>query len=202
MKSICVFCGSSPGAKPEYGQAVQSLGRELARRRLTLVYGGGSVGLMGRMAQAALEAGGEVVGVTPKRMVEMEVVHQGLTRLHIVESMHERKALMAELSDAFIAAPGGFGTIEEFFEALTWTQLGFHRKPCGLLNVGGFYGKLLDFLDTLVSQRFVHEAHRAMILVEESPQRLLDRLAAFQLPRADKAAWALRMTREAESGME
>ncbi len=196
MKRICVFCGSSPGDRKEYGQAARLLGRTLAERRLALVYGGGNVGLMGQLAAAALEAGGEVIGVIPQRLVEMEVAHLGLTQLQVVGSMHERKARMAELADAFIAAPGGFGTIEEFFEVLTWAQLGLHQKPCGLLNTCGYYGPLLDFLDAAVARRFVQPASRGMILVEEDPALLLERLAVFQPPPVDKAAWALHLNRD------
>ena len=138
MKRVCVFCGSSIGAKPAYAEAARNMGRLIAERRIGLVYGGGNVGLMGVIADAALEAGGEVIGVIPLALADREIAHTGLTQLHIVDSMHTRKAMMAELSDAFIAMPGGVGTFEELFEAITWTQLGLHRKPCGLLNVDGF----------------------------------------------------------------
>ncbi|MEN4099329.1 MAG: TIGR00730 family Rossman fold protein, partial [Anaerolineaceae bacterium] len=155
MKRICVFCGSSPGARPEYLDAAAALGQALARRGLGLVYGGGRLGLMGAIARAALAAGGEVTGVIPRGLVEREVGFTELNDLRVVESMHERKALMIELSDGFIALPGGLGTIEEFFEALTWGQLGLHQKPCGLLNVSGYFDHLVAFLDNVRAEQFV-----------------------------------------------
>src|ERR1043165_174167 len=145
FRRVCVFCGSSPGARPEYRQAAEAMGRLLASRRIGLVYGGGNVGLMGLLADAALSAGGEVIGVIPRHLDAREVAHRGLPDLRVVASMHERKALMADLSDAFIALPGGLGTLEEMFEILTWAQLGLHRKPCGLLNVLGYFDRLLSF---------------------------------------------------------
>jgi len=186
MKRICVFCGSSPGAQPEYEQAAQELGRVLAARNLGLVYGGGSVGVMGAIADAVLQEGGEVIGVIPKKLAQKRVAHPNLSKLHIVGSMHERKALMADLADAFIALPGGIGTIEEFFEVLTWAQLSIHRKPCGLLDVCQYYRKLLDFLDHAVSQRFLKQEHRAMVLVAETPEILLQKLQSYQVPQVDK----------------
>jgi uncharacterized protein (TIGR00730 family) len=196
MKRICVFCGSSPGAKPDYAQAARSLGRALAARKITLVYGGASVGIMGQLADACLEAGGEVIGVIPKKLVEMEVAKTELAHLRIVDSMHERKALMAELSDGFIALPGGLGTIEEFFEALTWAQLGMHQKPCGLLNTNGFYDTLATFLHHLVEQQFVERDHCEMIQIDKTPEGLLRRFDAYHPPKANKAAWVLEMTRK------
>ena len=167
MKRVCVYCGSSPGARPDYARAARDLGRTLASEGLGVVYGGSNVGLMGQLADGVLEGGGEVIGVIPRMFVNKGIDHWGLTEVRIVDSMHERKALMADLSDAFIALPGGIGTIEEFFEALTWAQLGIHGKPCGLLNVCGYYDKLLDFLDHVVAQRFLREQHRAMVLVAQ-----------------------------------
>jgi uncharacterized protein (TIGR00730 family) len=180
LKSVCVFCGASPGARPIYREAAENLGRSLAERGLTLVYGGGAVGLMGVVADAALAAGGEVIGIIPQSLERAEIGHKGLTRLEVVDGMHARKARMAELADAFISLPGGLGTLEELFEVWTWGQLGYHAKPLGLLEVDGFYGRLTDFLDHLVAERFVREAHRAMLQVSESPAELLDRLAAWQ----------------------
>ena len=194
MKRICVFCGSSPGARPEYVQAARHLGEMLAQRGLTLVYGGAKVGTMGQVARAALAAGGKVIGVIPRALVQMEVAYTDLPDLRVVDSMHERKALMADLSDAFIALPGGLGTIDEFFEVLTWAQLGMHHKPCGLLNVCGYYDQLIDFLDHAVAQQFVHETHRRTVLEAESAEAMLDAFAAYQPPRANKAEWILRMS--------
>lgn len=186
VKAVCVFCGSNPGRREEYRDGAIALATEIVRRGLTLVYGGGSVGLMGVIGDAAMAAGGRVVGVTPQRLVEKEVAHQGLTELRIVGSMHERKALMADLSDAFIAMPGGIGTFEEFFEVLTWNQLGYHAKPCGVLNAGGYYDRLLGFLDHSVEQGFIRAEHRGMIVADDDPARLLDRLAAYHLPEVTK----------------
>jgi uncharacterized protein (TIGR00730 family) len=182
VKAVCVFCGSSRGARPEYEAAAARLGQAIARSGRTLVYGGGRVGLMGVLGDAAMAAGGRVIGVTPRRLVEKEVAHHGLTELRVVESMHARKAMMAELSDAFIAMPGGVGTFEEFFEVLTWSQLGFHSKPCGLLNVAGYYDPMLAFLDHAVEQGFVRAEHRAIVLTDTEPTALLDRLSAFDMP--------------------
>lgn len=182
MKAVCVFCGSSSGVRPEYRAAAEQLGRAIVEAGLTLVYGGGRVGLMGALGDAAMAAGGRVIGVTPRRLVEKEVAHHGLTELRVVESMHERKAMMAELSDAFVAMPGGVGTFEEFFEVLTWSQLGFHAKPCGLLNVSGYYDPMLSFLDHSVEQGFVRAEHRAIVLTDSEPAQLLERLATFDMP--------------------
>jgi uncharacterized protein (TIGR00730 family) len=173
---ICVYCGSREGSQPAYAQAARDLGAELARRGLGLVYGGGRIGLMGVLADAVLAAGGTVTGVIPRALVSKEVAHLDLKDLRIVGSMHERKALMAELSDGFIALPGGFGTLEEMFEILTWSQLRLHAKPCGLLNVEGFYDSLLAFLDHAVKEDFIRARLRASVLVETDPARLLDLL--------------------------
>lgn len=172
-----MFCGSSPGSEDIYRTATVSLARELANRGIGLVYGGATVGLMGVLADSVLAAGGEVIGVLPRAMVEREIAHLGLTHLHIVESMHERKALMAELSDAFVALPGGFGTFEEFCEAVTWTQLGLHNKRCGLLNVAGFYDSLLALFDRAVADGFLKPQNRTIVAAEADPAALLDRLA-------------------------
>jgi uncharacterized protein (TIGR00730 family) len=186
LKRLCVFAGSSRGAREEYAEAAERLARELVKRRYGLVYGGGKVGMMGVLADATLAAGGEVIGVIPKALLEKEVAHGGLTELRVVASMHERKAMMAELSEGFIALPGGLGTLEEFFEVLTWAQLGLHPKPCGLLNVSGYYDRLLDFLDLTVEERFVKSQHRALVLISTSPADLLDRLAAYRPPHVEK----------------
>lgn len=193
MKRICVFCGSSSGEAPEYVQAAQQLGALLARRGLGLVYGGGKVGLMGCLAKAGLAAGGEVIGVIPRWLVEKQLALTTVSELRVVDSMHARKMAMAELSDGFLALPGGIGTLEEFFEVWTWAQLGLHQKPCGLLNVRGYYTPLLGFLDHMATQRFIEAVPREMILVEEQAERLLTRMEAYQAPTVDKAAWALQM---------
>lgn len=182
MKSICVYCGSNTGARESYRLAARELGTELAGRGITLVYGGGNVGLMGVVADAALAAGGRVIGIIPRALMEKELGHTGLTELRVVASMHERKSQMAELADGFIALPGGFGTLEELCEVATWTQLGFHRKPCGVLNVDGFYDGLLSFLDHATGERFVRPEHRGIVLACRQPAELIDRLAAFELP--------------------
>ena len=186
MNSLCVFCGSNPGASPAYAEAAARLGRTLAGRGLNLVYGGGQVGLMGVVADAALAAGGTVTGVIPEALATRELAHAALSDLRVVGSMHERKARMSELSDGFIALPGGIGTLEEWFEVWTWSQLGFQPKPCGLLNVAGYYDHLLAFLDHMTAERFLTEIHREMVVVDDDPERLLDRLAAWQPPRVRK----------------
>jgi uncharacterized protein (TIGR00730 family) len=186
MKRVCVYCGSSIGAQPIYREMAEAMGALLARRGIGLVYGGGNVGLMGVVADAALAAGGEVIGVIPHSLANREIAHAGVTDLRVVDSMHTRKAMMAELSDAFIAMPGGVGTFEEFFEAVTWTQLGVHRKPCGLLNVGGFYAPLAAFIDQAVTEGFIKPVHRAMIVVDDDPERLLNSLATVKLPDVPK----------------
>lgn len=177
LRSICVFCGASTGNNPIYREAAEQLGRELAARGVRLVYGGGAVGLMGVVADAAMAAGGEVIGIIPQSLQTSEIGHSGLTRLEVVDGMHARKARMAELSDAFIALPGGLGTLEELFEVWTWGQLGYHAKPLGLLEVNGFYSKLSGFLDHLVTEGFVRPPHRAMLQRSESPAELLELLS-------------------------
>jgi len=183
---IGVFCGSNSGDDAAFAEAARSLGRLLASRKIGIVYGGGSVGLMGELADAALSEGGEVVGVIPRAMWEREIGHRGLTQLHVVETMHERKALMAELSDAFLALPGGLGTLEEIFEIWTWAQLGLHRKPCGFLNVNGFYTPLVGFLDSAVAAGFIRPQHRAIAIVDSDANVLLDRFAAYEPPAVHK----------------
>ena len=173
---ICVFCGSRAGARPAYADAARALGVELARRKLGLVYGGGGVGLMGTIADAVLAAGGEATGVIPESLVARELAHAGLTELHVVASMHERKAKMASLARAFAVLPGAYGTLDETCEALTWTQLGLQSKPCGLLNVEGYFDPLLAFLDHAVREGFLDRENRGILLVEEDPARLLSRL--------------------------
>lgn len=180
LRSICVFCGASLGANPIYAETAAELGRSLAKAGVTLVYGGGEVGLMGVVADAAMAAGGEVIGVIPQSLQDSEVGHRGLTRLEVVSGMHARKARMAELSDAFIALPGGLGTLEELFEVWTWGQLGYHKKPLGLLEVNGFYGKLTGFLDHLVEERFVRQQHRSMLQIRDTPEALLEALQAWE----------------------
>ena len=186
MKRVLVFCGSSPGRIPEYADAAADLGRLLAQRGLETVYGGASVGLMGAVADGALAAGGRVIGVIPTRLVEHEIAHAGLTELRIVETMHERKALMAKLSDAVIALPGGTGTLDELFELFTWSQLGLHRKPLGLLDVAGYWQPLLVFLHHAVNERFLRAEHLDTLLVEQHPAALLDRLASHEHRAFDK----------------
>lgn len=200
MKRICVFCGSSPGTNPDYLRAAQELGRILAERNLTLVFGGARVGIMGQLAKAVLQANGEVIGVIPRQLVEMEVAYTQLEELHVVDSMHARKALMAELADGFIVLPGGLGTLEEFFEILTWSQLGMHYKPCGLLNTCRYYDRLMEFLDQMVEQGFVEQIHREMIQIDEKPDRLLDTFQTYQAPQVSKAAWVLQMTENLSEG--
>jgi uncharacterized protein (TIGR00730 family) len=186
MRSVCVFCGSNLGAQPEYGRAAEAFGRAVAARGLTLVYGGAKVGLMGLLADAALAAGGEVVGVIPAALVAREIAHDGLTALHEVESMHARKARMADLADGFVALPGGAGTLEEVFEVWTWGQLGHHAKPVGFLNVAGFFDSLFAFLDHAERERFMRPAHRGMLSVESDAERLLDRLKTYVPPTVTK----------------
>lgn len=189
MKRICVFCGSSAGSRPEYGKAANDLARALTARSIGLVYGGASVGTMGVLARAVLEANGEVIGVIPAALAEREVAFEELPDLRVVDSMHERKALMVELADGFIALPGGLGTLEELCEVLTWGQLGMHSKPCGLLNVCGYFDELLRFLDTAAEEKFILPVHRSMILVGEEPEGLLDGFDSYQPPVVDKARW-------------
>ena len=184
--NLCVFAGSSPGAHGDYRATAERLGRSLARRGIGLVYGGARVGLMGQLADAVLAHDGQVTGVIPDSLMTKEIAHDGLTALHVVSSMHARKALMADLSAGFIALPGGWGTLEELFEVLTWAQLGLHRKPCGLLNVRGFYDRLLAFIDHSIEQRFVRPEYRAMMQVAETPDALLDLFAAYVPPAVPK----------------
>jgi uncharacterized protein (TIGR00730 family) len=198
MQRICVFCGSSPGARPEYLQAARELALALTKRNIGLVYGGARVGVMGEIAAAVLKNGGDVIGVIPKELVEKEVAFTELADLRVVGSMHERKAKMAELADGFIALPGGLGTIEELSEVLTWAQLGMHNKPCGLLNVCQFYDSLIAFLDHVMMQQFIEPEHRAMLLVDERPDALLDKFATYQPPAMDKAQWVIHMTNMAK----
>jgi uncharacterized protein (TIGR00730 family) len=180
VQRICVFCGANVGARPAYAEAADELARLLVAEGVGVVYGGTEVGLMGRLADAALAEGGEVIGVIPGALVDKEIAHRGLTDLRVVASMHERKALMAELSDAFVALPGGLGTLEELFEVYTWSQLGLHRKPCGLLDVEGYYAGIAAFLEHAVEERFLREEHRAMLVVEEDPRTLLDHLLDWE----------------------
>ena len=186
MPRICVFSGSSDGRRPAYREAAAALGRTLVARGFDLVYGGAHVGLMGAVADATLAAGGQVIGVIPEALVTRELAHTGLTDLRVVSSMHERKALMADLSDGFIALPGGWGTFEELFEVLTWGQLGLHAKPCGLLNVEGYFDPLLVFLQHAFDEQFVRREYAGWLSVSESPGTLLDRLAAFEPPQVRK----------------
>jgi hypothetical protein len=185
-RNICVFTGSRHGSRPHYAEAAGALGRELVGRGYGLVYGGGNVGLMNVVANTVLELSGRVTGVIPNSLVSKEVAHRGLTELRVVGSMHERKAVMAELSDGFVAMPGGIGTMEEFFEVLSWAQLGLHEKPCGLLNVSGYYDALIRFLDHAVSQDFIKAKHRALMLVQENPGKLLDCFEQSWLARSPK----------------
>lgn len=193
MKSVCVFAGSSFGANSAFERAASDLGAEIAARGLRLVYGGASVGLMGAVADAALEAGGEVTGVLPRALSDLEIAHTGLTELHIVESMHARKTAMADASDGFVALPGGLGTLEEIFEVWTWTQLGVHAKPVGFLNVDGFFDDLFAFLDRAVSSGFIKQTHRNLAVVGNQASRLLDELAAADIAYAAK--WIARSDR-------
>ena len=180
---ICVFCGAAGGRSPAYAAAARDLGGLLAKRGIGLVFGGGKVGLMGELADAVLEAGGRAVGVIPQALVEREIAHEGLTELHVVENLHQRKALMAELSEAFLTLPGGIGTMEELFEVWTWGKLGLHGKPCGLLNVGGYFDSLGALADQMVAEGFLEPVYREMLLLEERPDVLLDRLEAYLPPR-------------------
>ena len=187
MNRICVFCGSSDGARPEYAAGARALAAALTSRKIGLVYGGSNVGLMKIIADEMMQSGSEVIGVIPESLVRWEVAHENLTQLHIVSSMHERKALMADLSDGFIALPGGFGTFEEFCEIITWAQLGIHRKPCGLLNVAGYYDALLAMFDHATREQFVRPQYRRMVLEADAPNRLLDLMTAYEPP--EVARW-------------
>ncbi len=186
MKNICVFCGSSNGRRPAYARAARNFGAALAAKGLGLVYGGGSIGLMGVVADSALEGGAPVVGVIPRALARREIAHHGLTRLEVVPSMHARKARMARLSDAFVAMPGGIGTLEELFEVLTWGYLGIHAKPVGLLDVGGYWRPLVRLLDHSVEEGFLRPAHRKLVVIDRSPLRLLERLARHRVPAATR----------------
>jgi len=193
LKRLCVFCGSSFGVNPAYVKAAIDLGNAIAKRNICLVYGGARVGLMGEIASTVIRAKGEVIGVIPKDLVEKEVAHSNLSDLRIVGTMHERKSLMAELSDGFIAMPGGFGTMEEIFEAITWAQLSFHDKPCGFLNIKGYYNDLIKFLDHSVEENFIVTEHREMIIIDDDPKSLLDKFLNNEPPKIDKAKWILGM---------
>jgi hypothetical protein len=182
LRRVCVFCGSSPGARADYAEAARAMGQAMASQGIGLVYGGGRVGLMGVLADAALEAGGEVIGVIPEHMTSREIAHYDLSDLRVVGTMHERKALMYELADGFVALPGGLGTLEELFEILTWCQLGLQVKPSGLLDVDGYFSCLVEFLDHVTSEGFIKEVHRRLVVVEEQPGRLLNQLRAFEPP--------------------
>lgn len=186
MKRLCIYCGSNPGRQPLYREAAEELVRAMAQRGLGLVYGGAHVGIMGVIADTMLDLGGEVIGVIPHGLVAKEVAHEGLNDLRIVDSMHERKALMLELADGAIALPGGLGTLDETFEALTWAQLGIHNKPCGLLNVGGYYDHLAAFLGHAVQEGYVKDRHKSMLLVESSPEKLLEQFAQYEPPTVSK----------------
>ncbi|MBD9359393.1 TIGR00730 family Rossman fold protein [Methylomonas fluvii] len=182
INSICIYCGSSPGRIDAYGEAAQTLAKALVSRNIRLVYGGAGIGIMGTVADQVLKLGGQAIGVIPKALAHKEVAHPNLTELHVTQSMHERKMLMAELADGFIALPGGIGTLEELFEIWTWAQLGFHQKPCGVLNVAGYYDALISFLDHVAAEQFVKPHHRDMLMVESDPQLLLERYANYQPP--------------------
>jgi hypothetical protein len=191
MKRVCVYCGSGAGWREDYAQATVALGDVLAQRGLGLVFGGGKIGLMGILARAMLERGAEVIGVIPRALRDQGLAQAGLTELHVVETMHERKALMADLSDAFVALPGGLGTLEEFFEIVTWAQLDLHAKPSGLLNVNAYFDHLVRFLDHAVQEGFIDPAHRKLFVTASQPEVLIDKLDTYQAPRADKVQWAL-----------
>ena len=186
IKRICVYCGSSPGKSPAYITAAKQLASVLSERGIGLVYGGATVGVMGAIADAVLEAGGEAIGVIPKSLAVKELAHENLSELHVVASMHERKAMMAELSDGFVALPGGWGTLEEIFEILTWAQLGFHDKPCGLLNIDGYYDGLIGFLENSFEQQFVNELCRPMLMTARDPKALLKQFTSYQAPKVRK----------------
>ena len=186
IKNICVYCGSSPGKNPAYTKVAKDLGYALCDQGIGLVYGGAAIGVMGAVADAVLESGGRAIGVIPKSLAVKEVAHGSLSELHVVASMHERKAMMAELSDGFIALPGGWGTLEEIFEILTWAQLGFHKKPCGLLNVEGYYNGLISFLENAFEQQFVSDQCRPMLMTANQPSALLEQFAAYEAPNVRK----------------
>ncbi|HWJ72064.1 MAG TPA: TIGR00730 family Rossman fold protein [Kaistia sp.] len=183
---LCVFCGSNEGFRPEYRNAAVALGQTIAAHDSALIYGGSKVGLMGAVADAVLAAGGTVIGIIPQALVDKEVAHPGLTELHIVGSMHERKAKMADMAEGFVALPGGIGTLEELFEIWTWAQLGYHGKPVGVLDIAGFYGKLLAFLDHQADEGFMRREHRDMLIVENDPEQLIQRYRTYQPPQVTK----------------
>jgi uncharacterized protein (TIGR00730 family) len=186
LKSVCVFCGSNPGIDPIYAQAARGLGAAIASRGMSLVYGGGRVGLMGAIAEAVLGVGGKVIGVIPEALKRRELAFEAATELHVVDTMHERKQRMSDLSDGFIALPGGFGTFEEFCEVITWAQLGVHAKPCGLLNVKGYYDHLLALFDHAVVEQLLQERNRSIVLTEREPEALLDAMTRYQAPAVEK----------------
>lgn len=191
--NLCIFCGSSVGARASYTEAAQRLGTIMVERGVGLVYGGGNVGLMGVIADTVMAAGGTAIGVMPRNLIAREIGHAGITELRVVDTMHQRKALMADLSSGFIALPGGYGTFDEFFEVVTWTQLGLHRKGCGLLNIDGYYDPFIAMLDRAVAEGFIRLENRALVLDDASPDRLLDRVLAFHPPAAEK--WLDRQSR-------
>jgi uncharacterized protein (TIGR00730 family) len=186
MKRLCVYCGSRPGGRSDYAIIARQLARAMVNKNIDLVYGGASVGIMGKIADAVLEEGGKVIGIIPKGLFVKEVAHTGITELMEVSTMHERKSLMAELSDGFIAMPGGYGTIEEIFEIITWSQLGIHNKPCGLLNVCNYYDNLIDFLDHAASEQFISKINRSILLVDECPDALLEKFEVYNAPETEK----------------
>jgi uncharacterized protein (TIGR00730 family) len=194
MKRICVYCGSGVGSRSEYAQAADTLGRLLAKQGIGLVYGGGNIGIMNVLARAVLGQGGQVTGVIPRDLVDRGLALRDITELRIVPTMHRRKALMARLADAFIALPGGLGTVEELLEIWTWAQLGLHRKPCGLLNTCGYFDHLIRFVEHAVAERFIEPANQTLLLTDQTPERLLEKLQSYTPPSIDKAAWALRAT--------
>jgi uncharacterized protein (TIGR00730 family) len=191
MKTICVFCGSSIGKRPEYLKAANALGISLLNRNFRLVYGGSCIGIMGQIASTMLENGGQVIGVIPRELVKSKIAHKNLTKLHITDTMHERKAIMSELSDGYIALPGGLGTLEEILEMLTWAQLGIHKKPCGLLNVADYFNGLLTFLDHAVEEHFIESVNRSMLIVDKDPDGLLSKFMSYKAPKVDMVKWAL-----------
>ena len=186
LNRICVFCGTTPGSRPAYGAAARELGRILADEDIELVYGGASVGIMGELADSVQEHGGHVTGIIPQQLVEKEAAHTGIPNLIVVASMHQRKSQMADLSDGFIALPGGIGTMEGFFEVLTWAQLGIHAKPSGILNIEGYFDSLIGFLDHAVAEGFLTDIHRHAIMVESDPRTLLDRMRAYTAPEGER----------------
>ncbi len=186
LKRVCVFCGSNTGTRAAYIEAAENLGKLLAKRGIGLVYGGGKVGLMGKIADSILASGGEVIGVIPQSLMHKEIAHAGVTDLRVVDSMHQRKALMAQLSDGFIALPGGFGTFEEFCEIVTWAQLGLHAKPCGILNIEGYYDCLLGLFDHAVAEKFLRPANRALVIADKNPSEILNLLANYKAPHVKK----------------